>query len=90
MTRRPYRPNVWHSALDELKGATVFEEERLSKSTAQLGSTHPFWRCELVSSNGELIPHENDRPVYEVVGDTVWMLALALVHTSRRWPPLHE
>jgi hypothetical protein len=33
MTRRPYRPNVWHSALDELKGATVFEEERLTKST---------------------------------------------------------
>jgi toxin ParE1/3/4 len=33
----------------------------------------------------ELIPHESYRLVYEVVGDTVWILAL--VHTLRQWPP---
>ncbi|WP_281171513.1 type II toxin-antitoxin system RelE/ParE family toxin [Inquilinus limosus] len=33
----------------------------------------------------ELIPHENYRLVYEVQGDTVWVLAL--VHAARQWPP---
>jgi plasmid stabilization system protein ParE len=32
----------------------------------------------------ELIPHESYRLVYEVEGDTVWILAL--VHTARMWP----
>lgn len=33
----------------------------------------------------ELIPHESYRLVYEISGDTVWILTL--VHTARRWPP---
>lgn len=33
----------------------------------------------------ELIPHESYRLVYEVLADTVWILAL--VHTARPWPP---
>ncbi|MEK8088991.1 type II toxin-antitoxin system RelE/ParE family toxin [Thermithiobacillus plumbiphilus] len=33
----------------------------------------------------ELIPHENYRLVYEINGQTVWVLAL--VHTARQWPP---
>ena len=33
----------------------------------------------------ELVPHENYRLVYELQGDTVWILAL--VHTARMWPP---
>jgi hypothetical protein len=30
------------------------------------------------------MPHKNDRLVYEIVEDTVWIIAL--VHTARRWP----
>ena len=33
----------------------------------------------------ELIPHRSYRIVYEVGPETVWVLAL--VHTSRQWPP---
>lgn len=36
----------------------------------------------------ELIPHERYRLVYEIAGETVWMLAL--VHTARQWPPVRE
>ena len=36
----------------------------------------------------ELIPHESYRLVYEVDGQTVWVLAL--VHTARLWPPDKE
>jgi plasmid stabilization system protein ParE len=36
----------------------------------------------------ELIPHESYRLVYEIKGDTVWILTL--MHTSRLWPPTKE
>jgi toxin ParE1/3/4 len=36
----------------------------------------------------ELNPHENDRLVYEISGETVWMLAL--VHTARQWPLVRD
>lgn len=34
----------------------------------------------------ELIPHKHYRLVYEIREDVVWILAL--VHTSRLWPPV--
>ena len=34
----------------------------------------------------ELTPHRSYRIVYEVAGDTVWILVL--IHTARQWPPL--
>lgn len=36
----------------------------------------------------ELIPHESYRLVYEIEGDVIWILAL--VHTSRQWPPVWD
>jgi len=41
-----------------------------------------------VPGTRELIPHESYRLVYEIVGETVWLLAL--VHTARQWPPLSD
>jgi len=38
-----------------------------------------------LSGTRELMPHKNYRLVYEVMGDTVWIIAL--IHTARRWPP---
>ncbi len=39
-----------------------------------------------VPGTRELTPHRSYRLVYEVVGDSVWILVL--IHTARRWPPL--
>ncbi len=39
----------------------------------------------LIAGTQELIPHESYRLVYEISGETVWILAL--VNTSRQWPP---
>jgi plasmid stabilization system protein ParE len=36
----------------------------------------------------ELIPHESYRLVYEIAGESVWVLAL--VHTARQWPPIRD
>jgi toxin ParE1/3/4 len=35
----------------------------------------------------ELTPHKNYRLVYEVRGDTVWILVLS--HAARQWPGEH-
>ena len=42
----------------------------------------------LATDTLELIPHEHYRLVYEIESDTAWILAL--VHTSRQWPPVHQ
>ena len=36
----------------------------------------------------ELIPHESYRLVYQIDGETVWILTL--VHTARQWPPVRD
>lgn len=41
-----------------------------------------------VPGTREMFPHESYRLVYEIDGDTVWVLAL--VHTARRWPPVRR
>jgi plasmid stabilization system protein ParE len=53
----------------------------------------PGWRISpLVGHEGEvpgtreLTPHRSYRIVYDVEGDTVWILVL--IHTARQWPPL--
>ncbi len=39
-----------------------------------------------VPGTRELTPYRNYRIVYEVVGDTVWVLVL--IHAARQWPPI--
>lgn len=43
-------------------------------------------RAGKIAGTRELIPHESYRLVYQIEGETVWILAL--VHTARQWPPL--
>jgi len=38
-----------------------------------------------VPGTREIFPHKSYRLIYEVDGDTVWILTL--IHTSRQWPP---
>jgi len=33
-----------------------------------------------------LTPHRSYRLIYEIVEETVWILAL--IHTARQWPPM--
>lgn len=57
----------------------------ISEATARLGRFPHIGRLGSIAGTRELIPHESYRLVYEVDVDTVWILAL--VHTSRQWPP---
>jgi toxin ParE1/3/4 len=56
-----------------------------SEAAERLGKFPHIGRHGGVAGTRELIPHENYRLVYEIDDDTVWILAL--VHTSRQWPP---
>lgn len=39
-----------------------------------------------IAGTRELTPHRSYRIIYEVAGETVWILVL--IHTARQWPPV--
>ena len=60
-------------------------DDLFSNAAASLSDLPMRGRAGLVAGTRELIPHESYRLVYEIDGDVVWVLAM--VHTSRQWPP---
>lgn len=63
-------------------------DQLFSGAASSLADFAARGRPGLVAGTRELFPHESYRLVYEVDGDTVWILAL--LHASRQWPPLRE
>jgi toxin ParE1/3/4 len=60
-------------------------DELFSQTAARLADFPLLGHPGLVSGTREFIPHESYRLVYEISDESVWILAL--VSTSRRWPP---
>jgi toxin ParE1/3/4 len=71
-------------AADSLRAAARMDEI-FSNAAASLSDLPMRGRAGSVVGTRELIPHDRYRLVYEVADDTVWVIAL--VHTSRQWPP---
>jgi plasmid stabilization system protein ParE len=63
-------------------------DQLFSDAAARLVDFPKLGRTGRIPGTRELIPHESYRLVYEVEGETLWVLAL--VHTARRWPPTKE
>jgi toxin ParE1/3/4 len=82
------RDDVWEFIAADNLTAAARMDALFSDAAAQLADFPALGHLGQIAGTRELIPHENYRLVYEVAGDIVWMLAL--VHTSRRWPPLRE
>lgn len=61
-------------------------DKLFSEAAAKLASHPKVGRPGKISGTRELIPHESYRLVYEIDGNTVWVLTL--VHTARQWPPI--
>ena len=61
---------------------------RIIDAAEQLPTYPKLGRPGKIPGTRELIPHENYRLVYEIDGETVWVLTLA--HTARQWPPARE
>jgi addiction module RelE/StbE family toxin len=82
------RADVWdHIAADNPRAA-VRVDALFSDAAASLAKQPGLERPGKIPGTHELIPHASYRLVYEVAGDTVWLLAL--VHTSRQWPPVRK
>lgn len=68
--------------------AAVRMDELFSNVAARLAAHPKLGKVGKISGTRELIPHESYRLVYEIEGETVWVLAL--VHTARLWPPVRK
>ena len=79
---------IWDYIVAENPQAAARMDERFSEAAAKLADHPRIGRQGMVPGTLELIPHEHYRLVYEFDGETAWILAL--VHTSRRWPPIRE
>lgn len=79
------RIDVWDYIVADNPQAAVRLDELFSDAAAKLAEHPQLGRPGKIHGTRELIPHQSYRLVYEISGETVWMLAL--VHTSRQWPP---
>lgn len=74
-------------ASDDIRAA-VRMDVRFGSAAARLAKFPLLGRAGLVAGTRELFPHESYRMIYEIRAEEVWILAL--VHTSRLWPPLAD
>lgn len=82
---RADRDDIWThiAAVDPHAAARM--DARFREAAASLAEFPLRGRTASVPGARELLPHPSYRLIYEVMGDTVWVLAL--VHTARQWPP---
>lgn len=82
------RVDVWDYISADNPQAAVRIDELFSDAAARLANHPMLGRPGRIQGTRELIPHESYRLVYEISGDTVWVLAL--VHTARKWPLVRD
>jgi len=82
------RTDVWdYIAADNPRAAARMDE--LFSDAGALLAQHPHrGKPGRILGTRELIPHESYRLVYQIDGETVWILTL--VHTARLWPPVRD
>ena len=66
--------------------AAVQLDERFKEAAARLAEYPMMGHPGHIAGTREVIPHESYRLIYEVDSEEVRILAL--VHTSRMWPPI--
>lgn len=79
---------MWDYIAADNPSAAIRMDQLFSDAAAKLARFPTLGCTGKIPGTRELIPHESYRLVYEVEGDTVWVLAL--VHTARQWPPVRE
>ena len=85
---RADRADIWDSIVADSPNAAVRMDGLFSDAAESLEDFPMRGRSGRISGTRELIPRESYRLVYEVDGETVWVLAL--VHTARQWPPTRD
>jgi addiction module RelE/StbE family toxin len=80
------RSDIWDYIKQRNPAAAARIDQLFSDHVARLADFPMIGHAGAIAGTRELTPHRNYRLVYEVAGDTVWILAL--VHAARRWPPV--
>jgi addiction module RelE/StbE family toxin len=78
------RIDIWDYIAKENPQAAVRMDALFSAAAARLANHPTLGKAGKIPGTRELIPHEHYRLVYEIDGETLWILTL--VHTSRQWP----
>jgi toxin ParE1/3/4 len=82
------RVDVWDYIAADNPRAAARMDALFSDAAARLAEHPMLGRPGKIPGTRELIPHESYRLVYEIDGETVWILTL--VHTARQWPPVRD
>jgi addiction module RelE/StbE family toxin len=82
------RSDVWDYITAASPSAAARMDELFSDAAVRLAQHPMLGRPGKIPGTRELIPHESYRLVYEIEGETLWILTL--LHTARQWPPVRE
>jgi addiction module RelE/StbE family toxin len=82
------RLDIWDYIAADNPQAAARMDEQFSQAASKLMDHPRIGRQGIAPGTLELVPHEHYRLVYEMDGETAWILAL--VHTSRQWPPVRN
>ena len=82
------RTDVWDYIAADNPQAAARMDALLSDAAGRLADHPKLGRPGTIPRTRELVPHESYRLVYEISGETVWLLAL--VHTARKWPLVRD
>ena len=82
------RTDVWDYIAAANPRAAARMDELFSEAAARLAQHPHRGKPGRILGTRELIPHESYRLVYQIDGETVWILTL--VHTARLWPPVRD
>lgn len=77
---------IWTYLAERDPTAALDLDQRFGDAAASLADFPLSGHAGEVPGTRELTPHRRYRLVYEVAGDTVWILVL--IHAARLWPPL--
>ena len=79
------RADIWDYLRTVNPKAAIDRDNRFSDAMSLLAKNPESGPAGIIAGTRELIPHQSYRIVYEHAGNAIWILAL--VHTSRQWPP---
>ena len=80
------RTAIWDYLVARDPAAAVRMDTLFSDTAGQLADFPMLGHVGEIPGTRELSPHRSYRLVYEIVGDTAWVLVL--FHAARLWPPV--
>ena len=79
------RADIWDYLYAINPKTAIDMDNRFSDAISRLAQHPDSGPAGIIAGTRELIPHQSYRIVYEQAVNAIWILAL--VHTSRQWPP---